>query len=509
MEKMTSGNNKQAWDPSQSDPTKLSQQQLEVAKSQGYAVFAWPKDLDVTDHLFERMGDKERKRAKEIVSKVKKGLLLPRVEYHFVHCFVQYWQQKKKEKAAQMVAGSSQDGSQKMKYNWPAGCKVTDEDLAELNDIERNCVTSAQKGEPITLAGCKAVNKWLGQRMLQRSLIERPDPPLKMEDLEQTHEVPTKKSELEELKVENRELSRKVEQLSRQISVIQQSKARNAESEDHEEDESKTSRVVAKIELGDIYFSGDVNEDPDWWAKQIKTLMIDYKKYPREEQLSAVGRQLKGNAWRWFVGQRAEDPDMFYTWRELVAAVKRKFTSKHLDAAVWNELVTLKQDKLSIYDYIAKFEQLANRVRPRFDDSQLVIMFRSGLRDIQAAREIDRLDMNLSEAYDLARSYAPYEVPIRTNVSSNASPASQPRKTTSQNQRKCFHCKQAGHLIAKCPILKSQQSAHNKGTARQSRQMYHMEAVDPEYEEFLAWKEQKAAEAAAKASNQSGNENCQ
>jgi hypothetical protein len=117
--------------------------------------------------------------------------------------------------------------------------------------------------------------------------------------------------------------------------------------------------------------------------------------------------------------------------------------------------------------------------------------------------------MNLSEAYDLALSYAPYEIPIRTNVSSNASPASQPRKTTSQSQRKCFHCKQAGHLIAKCPILKSQQSAHNKGTARQSRQMYHMETVDQEYEEFLAWKEQKAAEAAAKASNQSGNENCQ
>jgi hypothetical protein len=113
----------------------------------------------------------------------------------------------------ELEALTSQDGLQRIKCNWPASCKVTDEDLVELSDIEKDRIIRAQKRELITLAGCKEVDKWLGQRMLQRSLIERPDSPLK----------------LEELRAENRELSKRVEQLNLQVLAIQQSKGSKRE----------------------------------------------------------------------------------------------------------------------------------------------------------------------------------------------------------------------------------------------------------------------------------------
>jgi hypothetical protein len=175
---MTSGSDKQSWDPSQSDPTKLTPQQLETAKSQGHAVFVWPKDLRITKQLFAKMSEDEQRRAAEIVLKVKKGLLLPPAEHHFVQCFVQYWQQKLKTVLARdpkLKEITDQDGLSRAKYNWPVGCRVT-EDLAGLGDIEKDRIIRAQKGELITMVDCKEVDKWLGMRMLRKSLSERPDP---------------------------------------------------------------------------------------------------------------------------------------------------------------------------------------------------------------------------------------------------------------------------------------------------------------------------------------------
>jgi hypothetical protein len=73
------------------------------------------------------------------------------------------------------------------------------------------------------------------------------------------------KSELEELGAANRELSERLEQLHRMMPDNRRQKATSTQ-----QDGPKQERLLAKIELGDVNFSGDADEDPDWWAKQIQ-----------------------------------------------------------------------------------------------------------------------------------------------------------------------------------------------------------------------------------------------
>jgi hypothetical protein len=262
---------------------------------------------------------------------------------------------------------------------------------------------------------------------------------------------PTKLS-LQQLVVANRRLTEKLEQMKRLMSANQKS-----ESDNSRQEKPRYDYTLPKIELGgeELNFSGNVDEDPDWWGKKIRALMQDYRKHPRRELVRAVGRKLKGNAWRWFVEERAKDPDRFYTWEDLVTAVKQKFANKHLGSMAWNELVQLKQEKMSTYDYIAKFEHLASRARPKFTNDQLVILFCSGLGDVQAARDIEYQGLSLSEAYDLALCYALYEVPNHINTTgshyrgTNQIPST--KRPAKQRSRRCFYWRQLGHLIANCP----------------------------------------------------------
>jgi hypothetical protein len=160
----------------------------------------------LTKDLFERMAEGEKERAIEIVLGIKRSLLLSPSEYRFAHCFVRYWKQKREESTLarnpQMKTLTEQDGLPQVTYNQLAGCTVTSKDLADLNETKRDRIIRAQNEESITLAGSKEVDKWLSRRMLRQLLTKRPDPPLKLEDLEQIYDnsEPDGKLELKELK---------------------------------------------------------------------------------------------------------------------------------------------------------------------------------------------------------------------------------------------------------------------------------------------------------------------
>ncbi|KAG5557605.1 hypothetical protein RHGRI_007755 [Rhododendron griersonianum] len=240
---------------------------------------------------------------------------------------------------------------------------------------------------------------------------------------------------------------------------------------------------MIKMEVPD--FEGKVNPTlfHDWLASIEE--YFDWYDMADDRRVRFAKMKLVGLAKIWWMGvegdiRRLGQPPIG-TWQEMKAKLREKYMPSNYHEKLCEQLIELKQNNMSVAEYMQKFDELKMRSQVTEDSSQTLARFKAGLRpDIR--RELLRQPLySLEHAFQVAldmEEYLKYPIPkkfgsqvgetaakgyndtsrFRPSVSkqTSANTADPKGKNHAANKgggkdNRCFKCGETGHMAYQCP----------------------------------------------------------
>ncbi|XP_028056995.1 uncharacterized protein LOC114260987 [Camellia sinensis] len=243
--------------------------------------------------------------------------------------------------------------------------------------------------------------------------------------------------------------------------------------------------ITKKIKMEVPDFEGKVNPTlfHDWLASIEE--YFDWYDMADDRRVRFAKMKLVGLAKIWWMGvegdiRRLGQPPIS-TWQEMKAKLKEKYMPSNYHEKLCEQLIELKQNRMTVAEYMQKFDELKMRSQIMEDSSQALARFKAGLRpDIR--RELLRQPLySLEHAFQVALDMEEYlNYPIskkfvsqvgetitkgyndanrfRSNVSkqtsvNTADPKGKNYAANKGNRKetKCFKCGESGHMAFQCP----------------------------------------------------------
>ncbi|KAG5535161.1 hypothetical protein RHGRI_023069 [Rhododendron griersonianum] len=243
--------------------------------------------------------------------------------------------------------------------------------------------------------------------------------------------------------------------------------------------------ITKKIKMEVPDFEGKVNPTlfHDWLASIEE--YFDWYGMADDRRVRFAKMKLVGLAKIWWMGvegdiRRLGQPPIG-TWQEMKAKLREKYMPSNYHEKLCEQLIELKQNNMSVAEYMQKFDELKMRSQVTEDSSQTLARFKAGLRpDIR--RELLRQPLySLEHAFQVAldmEEYLKYPIPkkfgsqvgetaakgyndtsrFRPSVSkqTSANTADPKGKNHVANKgggkdNRCFKCGETGHMAYQCP----------------------------------------------------------